>query len=299
MKDFKYTSLTHILKHDAWMTLPRLRHVLDNFDVSPNLGGLPPALCACVAPENRAMATMRFHELIAEFITCNRLKLLSFKTVMTCPWPSVSQLFGTSCILECRNRAVGENMPWRGAIATVCRVSFPELNAAYALKVFRMDNYRSAHGPWYEIPAAFGAVAAERRDNNPVRMASLGDVKYMLSDWADDDKCPTGTIRENKNEIFTTVDMEMHDGNFRGGRRIDYGRTHRTVYGAASYNVRKLYRKLIFAAQSCDNNAVQNIMKNQDSAFAQRDVDRAIEMVHSIGPINVREFVNRCRGVVR
>lgn len=299
MKKVKHTSLTHILRHDVWMTLPRLKKILNDFDVSPDLGGLPPALCACVAPGDRSAVTGRFHELIVEFISENRLKLLSPKTVMTRNWVSVAELFGTPCVVECRNRAVGEDMPWRGAIAVVCRISFPEIGAIYALKVFRRDDYKSAHGPWVEIPAAFGAYAAEPKDNNPIRMASLGDVKYMLSEWAGEDGGRACSARKNLNEIFFTADMEMHSGNFRNGRRIDYGRTYKTAYGSASYNVRKLYRKLMLAGQNGDVNAVQQIIESPKNAFAKKDVDRAIELAQSLGSVVAREHIARCVKAIR
>ncbi|MBD5400805.1 hypothetical protein HDR61_03630 [bacterium] len=279
MKKFKYTSLTHLLRHDTWLTLPRLQYILENFNVSPDLGGLPPELCGRIAPQDRADVTAAFHLNIAEFISENRRELLSHKTVFSMQWNGLSALFGTPCVVECRNRAPDpDSEPWRGAIATVCRISFPEIGASYALKVFRMDKYNAAHGPWYEIPAAFAAYRAECKDNNPLYMASLGSVKYMLSSWAGEEKDVGNAVRENRYEIFTTLGPEMHGGNWRGGRRIDYGRTYRTLYGAASYRARKLYRKMEDAAANPEQLA--SLVENASTQFGKADIDAAMHLAH-------------------
>lgn len=298
MRKLKYTSLTHLLRHDTWLTLPRLKYILENFDVSPDLGGLPPELCGRIAPQDRADVTAAFHLNIAEFISQNRLKLMSFKTVFCIPWNGLAALFGTPCVVECRNRAPdSDSEPWRGAIATVCRVTFPEIGASYALKVFRGDNYSSAHGPWYEIPAAFGANSAEQKDNNPVYMASLGAVKYMLSAWGGEEKEVGNTIRENKYEIFTTMEPEMHGGNWRGGRRIDYGRTHRTLYGAASYKARKLYRQLENVA---DNPAcVAALIENAPTQFNEADIAAAMRLARVDSSLKLRDAVAKLDALTR
>lgn len=285
MEKVKYTSLTHVLKRDrGWMTLPRLQYILRTFDVSPDLGCLPHDLRKCVAGADIANVTARFHQIISGFIAENRKVLVSPRTIWVYEWDDVTKLFGTPCILECRNRFLdGCDGPWLGVISYVCRVSFPEIGAQYALKIFRRDDYVAAHGPWNEIPAAMGAYHAESRDNNCMHMASLGPVKYMLSDWLSGVESDRVVMRDNKNEIFSTDDDEIHPGNYRAGRRIDFGKTHRTPYGRASYNVRKLYRSMINMLSAGNVADYENMLQKNTA-----DIKRAAHLVETMGPITLR-----------
>lgn len=278
------------------MTGPRLQYVLENCNVSSDLGNLPPELCGRVALQNRADVTVAFHLHIADFISNNQSRLRSFKAAFVEPWDGVSELFATPCTVECRNRASSvDSVPWRGAIATVCRVSFPEIGASYALKVFQKDRYFVAHGPWYEIPMAFAAHRAESKDNNPVYMASLGPVKYMLSAWAGEEKDVGGAVRKNKYEIFITQDREMHCGNWRGGRRIDYGDTRRTLYGVASYRVRKMYRKIMNIMANNDAVTLRQMAQNASVAApaAYQDFEKAIGLAFAMTCKDIYKMIGR------
>ena len=280
MRNVKHRSLTHFLRCNTSLTIRGLKQVINYCDVSPELGALPPALRTC-AGGDMSDVTARFHKIIAQLISDNRRVMMGYSTVMCCDWPAASELFGTPCVVECRNRLTHNGPQWYGAAATVARISFPEIGARYALKMFRRDEWTSAHGPWNEVPAAFAAFHAEPKDNNRVHMASLGTVKYMLSDWAGEEDEFGGDLRDNKYEMFWTDPGEMHRGNWRGGRRIDYGKTYRSCYGGASYNVRKLYRKIVNAAD--DRAMLAEIMNNPGTRFSAKDMEQAVRLVKNCG----------------
>ncbi len=94
---------------------------------------------------------------------------------------------------------------------------------------------------------AFNAYKAEPKSNNKVHLASFSKHLYMLSDWMDD--ASATYINENKYKIFDMNPREIVPRNFRNGKRIDFGDTYRTAYGAASYKVRKMFRKIVAASE--------------------------------------------------
>lgn len=78
-------------------------------------------------------------------------------------------------------------------------------------------------------------------------MASLrAGREFMLSQWGGDK--PDGVVSENKHVMYATSEEEDETRNYRNGRRIDYGETYQTDYGRASYRVRKMFRKVLHAA---------------------------------------------------
>ena len=86
---------------------------------------------------------------------------------------------------------------------------------------------------------AFNAYKAEPKSNNKVHLASFSKHLYMLSDWMDD--ASATYINENKYKIFDMNPREIVPRNFRNGKRIDFGDTYRTAYGAASYREKKIF----------------------------------------------------------
>ncbi len=243
----KHVSLTHwFRKH--WISEPKtISKVLEDCYVSPYIGCLPPELIrACKNKRDISKITKKFRDSLDFFIINKYGKMRDSFEDCKFDVSSIGDLFDTECQVLSKGLLLGE---WRGAFAFVCKMSFPKLNANYALKIFYTDaKYFRRNGAFFEVPVAINAYKAEPKNNNKVYMASFSGPIYILSKWAGDNK--DGLYNCNKNEIFDMHENECSDRNFRQGKRIDFGDTYRTVYGSASYRVRKLYRKILTLTES-------------------------------------------------
>ena len=272
----KHPALTKFLRH-KWERNPNvLKRVVYNCDVSPYLGALPPELRAQLPKNKIADVTAQFREAMENFLIKNAPQMREMNADVVYDIPEIGNLFGTRCQLVSRGVNVYGINPWSGLSGFVAKLSFPELNAHYALKLFHpIDELRNfSHGPWFEIATALAAGKAEPRDNNPVYMASLMYEQYMLSAWGGD-KDDNINQRENKYIVFVARDDEDESRYRRGGRRIDWGETYRTDYGNLSYRARKLFRQVA----SMDADAAQRARANAKNARDKAEAERAIELV--------------------
>lgn len=260
----KHSGLARYFKRH-WTTETYLvQDIVYGCNVSGKLGQLPPELRARVPRGQIAQVTAKFHDCVSKFVADYYDNYMQLKCpidwkqgsgtmplkkhVVEYKLSDISELFSMDCVLNGRSvSSVGHLRPWRGAVGFVYKLSFPEINADYALKVFTRDFddfglFR--HGPWFEVPTAFAANHAEPGRNVPIYLASLRDEYYMLSRWAGDE--PDNMQQKNKNYvIFHTFECDNRPSNYRKGRRIDYGNTILTFYGMCSYQERKLARQII------------------------------------------------------
>lgn len=244
-------------------------------DVAPYLGALPPELRARVPAEQMDVVTNQFRMILEDFLISKSRELADMQQDMQYEIPELGKLFGTRCVLQSRGiNAYGVN-PWAGAVGYVCKLSFPEIGADYALKLYYptalIDDVN--HGAMFEIPTAFAAKRAEPRDNNDVYMASLMYEKYMLSAWGGDgiDNVP---LRQNKYKIFRTSFEENESRNWRGGRRIDWGETYKTPYGRLTYHGRKFYRQIM----GRNTDAAKKMYQGAKDNLTRRDLDLALKV---------------------
>jgi hypothetical protein len=145
----------------------------------------------------------------------------------------------------------------------------------YALKLFYKNRPKWIeydHGVCFEVATAFAANKAEPKDNNPIYMASLISEKYMLSAWAGEEDGIKE--RENKNTIFITSPHETSPRNLRAGRRIDWGETYLTDYGAMSYRARKIFRQIM----ACDGVALRKSCDIACDGIAKKELERALRV---------------------
>lgn len=249
------------------------------------MGALPPELRARVRKDELSDITYEFRMALEDFLIDKIFEIREASDALHYYLPRISDLVKAQCYLDFGAVNYAGVREWSGLTGFVGKMSFPQIHAEYALKVFdiRKEILKDAedHGPWYEIPNAFAAMHAEPRDNSRVYMASFIYEPYMLSGWEGD--VVDGKVRKNENEIFKTYKYEAESRNYRNGRRIDYGATYRTEYGEASYRVRKMYRKILNAVKIEDNNALCQLAQEAASApqAAQADFIRAMTLVHS------------------
>ncbi len=271
----KHRALTGVLRK-KWSRDPNvLKRIVYNCDVSPYLGELPPQLRARVSREKIASVTANFRENLENFLIKNVFELRSMDEDKIYELPEIGNLFGTKCELFARGVNVFGVNPWSGLLGFVCKLSFPEIKAHYALKLYHKalpEFLLYSHGPWFEIGTAFAANRAEPHDNVPMYMASLKYEKYMLSQWAGDKEDKVAQ-RENKFEIFVTSAAENESRNRRAGCRMDWGETYKTDYGSLSYIGRKAYRQML----NMDAAAVKRTFESVRNNFDRRDIARALE----------------------
>lgn len=259
--------------------------ILARRDMSPRVGCLPPQLVPLVRPENRANVTNAFGACLENFFVNNIDKIRELKSDMVFSAPDISALFNTSCVIASRGVGVFGVCPWSGAFGVVCKVSFPEIHAEYALKYFLALGRRKDHGASFEIPTAFAANHAEPRDNCPVYMASLKPgCEFMLSKWAGE--VNDGKVRENKYDIYATSEDERYPRNWRGGRRIDYGETYQTDYGKMSYSERKLFRKILYVADMGHDDEFEYMYNAARSDRAKKSLDRVMKIAQTAALMN-------------
>ena len=275
----KHRALTGLLRNKWCRCTDRVKKIVYNCDVSPYMGALPPELRAQVSKDNIAHVTAQFRENLENFLIQNAFEIHAMDADKVYNVPIIGQLFGTDCLIESKGVNVYGFNPWSGAVGFVCKMSFPKLNAAYALKLFYKqlpDWATKDHGAWFEIATAFAANKAEPKDNNPIYMASLIYEKYMLTKWAGD-KEDKIEARNQILPVFETCNKENESRNLRGGRRIDWGETLLSPYGRLTYRGRKLVRQII--AQ--DEAAVLNSIKRAKHGLDKREFDRAVEYINA------------------
>lgn len=275
----KHRALTGMLRYRWVRYIGRLKKTVYNCDVLPYLGALPPELRAQLPKNKIASVTAQFRENLENFLIANAFEIREMNADKVYDVSSVGDLFGTKCVLESKGINVYGFNPWSGSVGFVCKMSFPEINAHYALKLFYKDAPDWAlydHGPWFEIATAFAANKAEPKDNNPVYMASLISEQYMLSKWAGD-KEDKLEAREQKNAVFETRLKENESRNLRGGRRIDWGETFLSAYGCLTYRGRKLVRQIM----AYNENAVKKSLASINGNFDKREFDRAIDYINA------------------
>ncbi len=275
-----HRALTGFLRRN-WSRSPNtLKRIVYNTDVSPYLGALPPQLRARVPQNQIASVTAQFRECLENFLIQNIFDLREMESDRIYDLPEIGALFGTGCNLVARGVNVYGVNPWSGLLGFVCKLSFPDINAHYALKLYyshipEVTHY--SHGPWFEFGTALAANKAEARDNVPMYMASLKYEKYMLSQWAGDreDGVPQ---RDNKYRVFVTRTNEDESRNRRGGRRIDWGETYLSKYGQLSYPARKIYRQAI----NLDEAGLRKSIANARNNFERRDVRDALGLAETV-----------------
>ena len=275
----KHRALTGLLRNKWCRCTDRVKKIVYNCDVSPYMGALPPELRAQVSKDNIAHVTAQFRENLENFLIQNAFEIHAMDADKVYNVPIIGQLFGTDCLIESKGVNVYRFNPWSGAVGFVCKMSFPEINAHYALKLFYKqlpDWATKDHGAWFEIATAFAANKAEPKDNNPIYMASLIYEKYMLTKWAGD-KEDKIEARNQILPVFETCNKENESRNLRGGRRIDWGETLLSPYGRLTYRGRKLVRQII--AQ--DEAAVLNSIKRAKHGLDKREFDRAVEYINA------------------
>ena len=277
--EVKHSALTGFLRHNWTRDTKRLKQIVYNCDVQPYLGALPPELRSILPKNKIASVTQQFRESLEDFLITNGFEIHDMDADKVYEIPSVGELFNTKCFLETKGiNAYGVN-PWGGAVGFVCKLSFPEINAHYALKLFYKKPASWAHyshGPWFEIATAFAANNAQPHDNNPIYMASLKYDMYMLSKWAGDkqDGIPG---RDKLYSIFETSLQENGVRNRRGGRIIDWGETFLTGYGRLSYPARKLVRQFIAGDKQAMQKTLDKYKKNHVDS---NQMCQAIEYIH-------------------
>lgn len=280
-----HVSLTHFFKRN-WEREPgRLISILSKCSVEPYLGALPPELRNRVSRQDLSDITYKFRMRLENFLVARSDDVIGAANDITYSLDDIGELFGTRCQLLARGVNYAGICPWQGGFGTVCKLSFPEIGAEYALKIYNFfQEPGQGHGAMWEIPTAFAATHAEPRDNSRVYMASLTAGPYLLSKWEGDYCSKLETGRFNQNEIFVTSPSENRPRNYRNGRRIDYGDTRRTAYGAASWRVRKMCRKIQYVIR--DSMQIREIVKSAlGNPRQRRELDEVAEVLYDIAPV--------------
>lgn len=293
----KHRALTNLMRRN-WERGPAWwQKILSKCTIAPYLGALPPELRARVTKENLSAVTHQFRMILEDFLIANIRDIQAATDGPMYELPEMGRLFGASCVLEFGPINFAGFRIWSGWAGIVCKMSFPEINAQYALKIFdsrRDDHYD--HGASCEIPTAFAAAHAEPRDNSRVYMASVIYEPYLLSRWEGD--VVDGRVRKNENEIFVTSSKESESRNYRRGRRIDYGETYRTAYGAASYRVRKMCRTIMNAAKRNDVDSLRRLAQDASVAApaAQKDFCKAMDLAAGTMCIDIYGMIKNSVG---
>ena len=281
----KHAALTGFLRRNWTLNTIRLKQIIYNCNVLPYLGALPPELRKCVPQDKIAPVTQLFRENLENFLIQNGFEIRDMDADKVYDIPSLGKLFNTKCVLETKGINVYGVNPWAGAVGFVCKLSFPDINAHYALKLFfdRPADWSTVyHGPWFEIPTAFAAGHAQPRDNNPIYMASLKYDMYMITKWAGD--VQDGIAGHDKDlSVFMTSVQENAVRNRRNGRMIDWGETFLSGYGRLTYAGRKMVRQILAG----DEVAVENSWKRAVTDFDKEQMKLASDFA--------REYINSKR----
>ena len=229
-----------------------------------------------------------FRVALQRFLTYSKSEIRAAKSGQKFQIPGMERYFG-KCELEIEYYSTTEYY-------TLCKLSFPEHNLCYSLKLFNVpvpEYNQGIRGKFDEIANAFAASYAEPKDNSAVYMASLaGGASYLLTEYMDE-KSISSIRWINRYKIFAT---HRFLGSFCGGRRIGYLGAHRTQYGNLSYPERKMYRKIMNAFQADDSNAMQDMRDKSKNMIYQRQLDKAITCVKNTANSSynkrLREFVS-------
>lgn len=277
----KHSALTKFIKRKWASKATSLQSILSECQVSKCLGSLPKELRENLpADTDITQATIKFHTMLVTFIRYYGKAILDGKLDGYYVFYETIDMYGSECVFESKKRNERGFSQWQGSIGVVVKVSLPQINVSYALKIFfDWANIFAGHGPWNEIATAFAANKAESRNNCPVYMASLGNVKYMLSQWGGD-FCGSVAVKQNKYKIFETEETERRLSNYRKGRLIDWGGTRPTDYGLEKYPVRKIYRTMLYAAEHGDENLMRMVcLANTKNICLRQNLDRAVDLL--------------------
>ncbi len=254
-----------------------LKQIWTHCDIKPHIGFLPPELRALVDKKDLSSVTNKFFAEL-DFLVMDKGEELKHHTEMKYYLTEIGELFNTLCVLETYERMPNLDYAyreWGGAVGDVYKLTFPEIHAEYALKVFKPDVYGyHGHGPLYEIPTAFCANKCEPKKNNPIYMANLFGTQYMLSKWAGGENNIMPEYAYDIASIFQTTCQESHCGNFICGKRIDFGDTYKTDYGRLSYNARKIFRKM----ENMTSRQIMQLREQQKNNFDKSDFNAAYEL---------------------
>ena len=270
----KHSALTkYIRRHGVRDNYTRdLKKILSDCDVNPHVGFLPPELRKLVKKEDIALITDQFFDRL-DFLVVDKYNEFIHRTEMKYYLTEIGELFNTLCVLETYTRMPNFShcyREWGGAVGDVYKLTFPEIHAEYALKIYKSEVYGyRGHGAKYEIPVAFCANKSEPKHNNPVYMANLFGQQYMLSKWAGEDM---SDVPEDKpTSVYQTTYQEQRGENYRNKKRIDFGETYKTDYGQLSYNGRKMFRKM----QNMNEKEIMLLKLQQKNNFDFADFKKA------------------------
>lgn len=241
---YKHRALTGFLRVRGVYNVKNLQSIIDKCAVDTHVGCLPPELRSLVSKNNIAPVTKLFFEKLDCLVT-DKYEEFAHHTERQYFIDDIASLFNTQCILETyeiTNDRYLHFHGWGGAVSNVYKLTFPQLNVSYALKVFNTMIHCHGHGAIYEIPTALCAYHCEPKYNNIMYMANLCGQQYMLSKWVEEKTDKTFIKRPQKSFIYKTDKEEIRKENFVHGKRIDFGRTYKTYYGLYDYKTRKLYR---------------------------------------------------------
>ena len=257
-----------------------LKQIWKNCDIKPHVGFLPPELRALIDKKDLSSVTSKFFAEL-DFLIVDKGEEIRHHTEMKYYLTEIGELFNTLCVLETYERMPNLEYAyreWGGAVGDVYKLTFPEIHAEYALKVFKSEIYGyRGHGPLYEIPTAFCANKCEPKKNNPIYMANLFGVQYMLSKWAGGENNIMPECAYDIASIFQTTCQESHSGNFIDGKRIDFGDTYKSEYGRLSYNARKMFRKM----EVMKHRQIMRLREQQKDNFSKSDFEKAYAIYES------------------
>ena len=281
----KHRALTGFLRTYWSPNIARyITTVIEKCNVSNHVGQLPPQLREFVEPTEIPKAMQQFCAALDNFVNKKYTYICEgcYKNKIY-PMPEIEQIFGTKCVIEVNGEPVGKGLrPYEGSLGFVCKVVFPDVELEYALKLFYKKSWAPEYGPLHdalaEIASAFAANQVEPRDNNPIYLARLTGKRYMLSQWLYE-TIDSPLQRFNQFEIFRTNILEINAWNWHAGRRIDYGGTKLTLYGALPYPVRKLYRKIVNAAEKEDFITMQKLKDSATGYIAKQQLNQAMKCV--------------------
>ena len=248
-RDFvKHTHMTKLFKRCGAYVYDAYKIFL-NCDISKYVGSLPPELINLIPKESIAHITKQMCKELESLVMDFEYELEK-RSKEIYELDSVGELFNTKCVLQTYDKSDircyynNKICGWFGVCANVYKISFPEINAHYALKIFKGFESIRGHGVQYEIPTAFCANNCEPEKNARIYLGVLFGGQCMLSKWIDakeNDELPDVFV--NDTAIYQTTYQEVRPDNFKAGKRIDFGGTYKTEYGSMSYNCRKLFRK--------------------------------------------------------
>lgn len=281
-KYVEHTHFTKLVKRYGFEILDfyNLKNVFLKTNVSRIIGCLPPELCALVDKKDIASFTNKFFYML-DFFVVDQGEELKHHTEMKYYLTDIGELFNTLCVLETYERLPNLDYAyreWGGSVGDVYKLTFPEIHAEYALKVFKpqIRGY-SGHGPEFEILTAFCANKSEPKRNNPVYIASLfGGNQFMLSKWQHEKLHKPITINDLFIDVYNcpvyqTAHQEMREDNYINGKRIDFGETYKTKYGKLSYKGRKFFRKF----RNMSEKDIMLLKSQQKNNFDRADFNSA------------------------